>query len=180
MKKKALRKAEEFFLFFLAVSMLGWLYEVILEVFIYRWGFSNRGVLLGPYCVVYGAGSLVLLFCLSGLRRRRIYIGKVNVVPILVFCAIVLLATFVELGASYLMEWTQGDWMWDYSRFWLNFEGRIAPNPGIRFGIGGMAILYLLHPLFERLLHKCSDRHLTAISAIAAAIFLCDCLWLLR
>lgn len=179
MEKKTLRKAEELFLFFLAVSMLGWLYEVILEVFIYRWGFSNRGVLLGPYCVVYGAGSLVLLFCLGGLLRRRIAIGRINITPILVFLAIVLLTTLVELGASYLMEWTQGDWMWDYSRFWLNFEGRIAPNPSIRFGIGGMVILYLLHPPFERLLRKCSDRRLGCIAGLAAAIFAMDCIFYL-
>ena len=40
--------------------------------------------------------------------------------------------------------------MWDYTRFAFNFQGRIALNPSIRFGIGGMVILYLLQPLFEK------------------------------
>ena len=48
------RKIEEYFLYFILYSMIGWFYEVFLEVVVYRWGFSNRGVLFGPYCVVYG------------------------------------------------------------------------------------------------------------------------------
>ena len=28
-------------------AVLGWSYEVILETFIYQWGFTNRGVLFG-------------------------------------------------------------------------------------------------------------------------------------
>ena len=52
-------KAERYFLCFLSYSVLGWLYEVFLEVVVYRWGFSNRGVLFGPYCPIYGVGALV-------------------------------------------------------------------------------------------------------------------------
>ena len=48
------------------------------------------------------------------------------------------------------MEFTQGGWLWDYTRFSFNFEGRIALNPSIRFGIGGMVFLYLLQPLFKK------------------------------
>ena len=43
--------------------VIGWLYEVFLEVVIYRWGFSNRGILVGPYLPIYGIGALVFLLC---------------------------------------------------------------------------------------------------------------------
>lgn len=171
-----MQKIEKLFFFFLATSVLGWLYEVILEVFVYRWGFSNRGVLTGPYCVVYGVGSLLLLFCLHRLLARRICVGRINIAPALVFLAIVLLTTLVELGASYLMEWLHGNWAWDYTRFWLHFEGRIAPNPSIRFGIGGMVILYLLYPLFARLIQKIPAQKLHLFAGCAALLFGLDCI----
>ena len=44
-----LRRLQEIYLYFFLYCVIGWLYEVFLEVVIYRWGFSNRGVLFGPY-----------------------------------------------------------------------------------------------------------------------------------
>lgn len=49
---------QKYFLCFVFYSVFGWCYEVFLEVVVYRWGFSNRGVLFGPYCPVYGVGAL--------------------------------------------------------------------------------------------------------------------------
>lgn len=171
------RKIEEYFLYFILYSMIGWLYEVFLEVVIYRWGFSNRGVLLGPYCVVYGFGALLLIFLLTRLKKKKIKIKKVNITPILVFIGIVVITTLVELIASYIMEFTRGEWLWDYTRFSFNFEGRIALNPSIRFGIGGMIFLYLLQPLFEKLTSNLSDRKLNIIFVSVAIVFAIDLLY---
>ena len=142
------RKVQEYFFYFMLYSMIGWIYEVFLEVVVYRWGFSNRGVLFGPYCVIYGFGALILIFTLGGLQKKKIYLGKILATPLLVFVGIVVITTVVELIGSYIMEFTSGGWMWDYTRFAFNFQGRIALNPSIRFGIGGMIFLYVLQPLF--------------------------------
>ena len=171
------RKIEEYFLYFILYSMIGWFYEVFLEVVIYRWGFSNRGVLFGPYCVVYGFGALLLILLLTRLKKKKIKIKKVNITPILVFIGIVVITTLVELIASYIMEFTRGEWLWDYTRFSFNFEGRIALNPSIRFGIGGMIFLYLLQPLFEKLTSNLSDKKLNIISVLVAIVFAIDLLY---
>ena len=65
-KSKWMEAVQSYVLYFFFYSMLGWLYEVFLEVVVYRWGFTNRGVLLGPYCPVYGVGALVFLLAFSG------------------------------------------------------------------------------------------------------------------
>ena len=174
MKKNKLRTGAEYFIYFMMYSVLGWIYEVFLEVVVYRWGFSNRGVLFGPYCVIYGFGALILILSLSWLQKRRIYAGKLLITPFLVFIGIVVITTVVELIGSYIMEFTQGGWMWDYSDYFANFQGRIALNPSIRFGIGGMVFLYLLQPLFRRLCSKLSDRAVYGTAAVLAVIFLCD------
>ena len=171
------KKFAEYYLYFMMYSILGWIYEVFLEVVVYRWGFSNRGVLFGPYCIIYGTGALILIFCLSGLQKKRIYLGKVLITPVLVFIGIVVITTVLELIASYIMEFTQGEWLWDYTRFSFNFEGRIALNPSIRFGIGGMVFLYLLQPLFRKLTGKMSDKVLYTVSLILLILFIADIIY---
>ena len=44
------RNIQSYFLYFLLYEILGWLYEVFLEVVIYRWGYSDRG-----FCLVHTA-----------------------------------------------------------------------------------------------------------------------------
>lgn len=172
------RKLQSYFLYFMLYSMIGWCYEVFLEVIVYRWGFSNRGVLFGPYCVVYGFGALILIFSLTWLQKKKITCWRIPVTPFLVFIGIVIITTIVELIASYIMEFTTGSWLWDYTRFSFNFQGRIALNPSIRFGIGGMIFLYLLQPLFERITRKLPGRILTGICSAMAFILLIDIIYI--
>ena len=166
-----------YFLFFVLYSILGWLYEVFLEVVVYRWGFSNRGVLFGPYCVIYGVGALIIIFALGRLKRTPVRIGRVSITPILVFLGIVVLTTALELLGSYIMELTHGSWQWDYRHYAFNFQGRIALNPSIRFGIGGMVFLYILQPLFEKLANRMPRRTLLLISGALAVLMAIDCLF---
>ena len=161
------RKTAEYFLYFIMYSVFGWLYEVFLEVVVYRWGFSNRGVLFGPWCVVYGVGALILIFSLSGLQKKKLYLGRIPVTPFLVFIGIVVITTIVELIASYIMEFTQGGWLW----------GRIALNPSIRFGIGGMVFLYLLQPLFRKLTDRMSNKVLYTTAGVLLALFVADIIY---
>ena len=146
------------FLCFLAYSALGWLYEVALETVVYRWGFSNRGFLFGPYLPVYGVGALLIVLCLRGLAHRRLCLGRVNVMPAVVFLAIMALTTAVELAASYLLEWKTGGWLWDYTRYAIQWQGRICLSASVRFGLGGMVFLYVLQPLFEAGLERLGAR----------------------
>lgn len=169
-----LRKINEMYLLFFSMSVMGWLYEVFLEVVVYRWGFSNRGILFGPYCPVYGIGTLILLLCLQPIKERKT--GNKFITAIIVFIGILLLTSVIELIASYIMEWTVGDWMWDYTRFTLNFQGRIALNPGVRFGIGGMVFLYILHPIYIKIISKLSDRTVSLTALLCMAVFMIDCI----
>lgn len=172
-----LKKTSQYFLYFIMYSIIGWLYEVFIEVVIYRWGFTNRGVLFGPYCIIYGVGSLLLIFCLRNLQNKKIYLGKLCITPILVFLGIVIITTIVELIGSYIMEIITGGWLWDYSHYAFNFEGRIALNPSIRFGIGGMIFLYILQPLFEKIVKKLSNKSLFIIAGILAVIIVIDTIY---
>lgn len=164
------------FLCFLAYSVLGWVYEVALETVVYHWGFSNRGFLFGPYLPVYGVGALLIVWCLRGLTRRRLRLGRVNVTPAVVFLAVMALTTAVELAASYLLEWCTGGWLWDYTRYAIQWQGRICLSASVRFGLGGMVFLYLLQPLFEGGLHRLGPRRRTALFWVLFVPFCADLL----
>lgn len=170
-------KLNKYFICFMLYSIIGWLYEVFLEVVIYKWGFSNRGVLFGPYCPVYGFGALTFIFLLSKLKNHKIKIGKLNITPIFVFLGIIFIATTMELITSYILEIFNGKWLWDYSSYNFNFEGRIALNPSIRFGLGGLLFMYILQPLFDKILKKIGSKKTSLIATVFFIIIFCDCLY---
>lgn len=175
-KKARIDAFQTWFLYFWTYCVLGWCYEVFLEVVVYRWGFSNRGFLWGPYLPVYGVGALLILGCLGRLKNRPLRVGRVNLMPAVVFLAVVALTTVVELIASYLLEWTTGGWLWDYTRYAIQWQGRICLSASLRFGVGGMVILYLLQPLLEKGMDRLGDRRRRIVFAVLFTVFVLDCI----
>ena len=111
------------FLYFLLYSFIGWVYEIFLEVVVYRWGYSDRGVLFGPYCPVYGVGALVFLLCFGRLMARPGSPAFRAVRVLLVFLGCMLTATALELATSYFLEALTGSWPWQtYVNYGIHFQ----------------------------------------------------------
>ena len=174
-----LDRTSRWFLYFFLYSVLGWCYEVFLEVVVYRWGFSNRGVLFGPYCPVYGVGALAFLLTLyRWIQGKPVKVKLLRLPAVVLGCG--LIATAIELVASYLCEAALGSWPWQtYVQYAINFQGRIALSPSIRFGLGGALFLYVLQPLFERLVGAMSGKVRHRVFAVAASVMGIDALVLL-
>ena len=159
-------------LWFLAYSILGWVYEVFLEVVVYRWGFSDRGVLFGPYCPVYGFGAVAFLLCFRRLTRSR---RPLWLRLILAFLGCMAVATALELATSYVLEWITGSWPWQtYVDYAINFEGRIALSPSVRFGLGGVVFLFVLQPLLERATGTLPERWRIVLPQVVTVWLLAD------
>lgn len=165
--KKAVLGVSEYFLYFFAYSVVGWCYEVFLETVVYRWGFSNRGVLFGPYCPVYGFGMLLFLFTVYRLIKNKPAKVRILMIPVVIVgCA--LIATAVELLTSYICEFFTGSWPWQtYADYRINFQARIALSPSIRFGLGGALFLYLVQPLFSRIAVRLGDKKIPFAAVLA-------------
>lgn len=156
------------FLVFLAYSVFGWCYEVFLETVVYGWGFSNRGFLFGPYCPVYGFGALLLLVFLRPLQKYRV-LGA-----LLVFLGTMLLATSVELLTSYILEALTGGWLWDYRSYAVQYDGRIALSPSLRFGLGGLLFLYGIQPFLEKAAAKAGAGRCRKAGRVLGALVMAD------
>lgn len=167
-------KLRKYIVFFLMYSVFGWCYEVFLEVVVYRWGFSNRGFLFGPYTPIYGFGALIFIAVIYPFIKEQRWQKKLAyVLPVFLGCMVI--ATLLELGASYLMEWTTGSWPWQtYVDYNYNFQARIALSPSIRFGIGGVVFIYIFQPIFEILVSKLKEKQLTKVAITIISILLID------
>jgi uncharacterized membrane protein len=173
---------QKWFLVFLIYAVIGWIYEVVLETFIYKWGFSNRGVLFGPYCPIYGTGALVFLFfynkCLKGknISKNKWINGLVKIILTFLLCMVV--ATIIELAASYILEFFTGKWLWmTYVNYKYNFQGRIALSTSLRFGLGGLVFIFLIQPLLDKLCLKLKGKALDIISIVLAIIVIIDAIY---
>lgn len=168
------KNLKKYFLYFLFYSFLGWTYEVILGLVFYNLGFVNRGFLFGPYLPIYGIGSLIFIILLEKSMQNKIKILNINIMPLIVFFIVVLLTTILELISTYIMDVTVGGWLWDYSYEYMNFQGRIALIPSIRFGFGGIIILYIIHPLCKKIINSINSTQFDKLAFILVIIFLLD------
>jgi len=168
------RRFFEYTVFFIIYAMIGWIYEVVLETFIYKWGFSNRGVLFGPWLPVYGFGASIFLVLWYRLIREKKVTVKLAMIPV-IFILTMLTATLLELITSYLCEWIMGSWPWQtYSDYKINFQGRIALSPSVRFGIGGVVFLYVIQPFLDKLVEKFSDRAIKKTAIVILSVLAVD------
>ena len=177
--KEKLKSCEKLLIYFILYAMIGWIYEVFLEVVVYRWGFSNRGVLFGPYCPVYGFGALAFIFTIYPIIKNKSGWKKYALIP-LVFIGCMAIATLLELITSYLCEFFMGSWPWQtYATSYpgTNFQGRIALSPSIRFGLGGTVFLYVLQPVFENFTDHRSEKQLKIISICISCILVIDMIY---
>ena len=172
-----MEKTRKYFMYFILYSIFGWCYEVFLEVFIYKWGFSNRGVLFGPYCPVYGVGALAFIFMVYPLIKDKDIKKRIIMIPV-VFVLTMITATVIELISSYICELIFGSWPWQtYVSYKYNFQARIALSPSIRFGIGGILFLYILQPIFEKFCNNIGKKRLTIISNIIFVLLVIDSIY---
>ncbi len=171
-----MKKISNLVIYFMLYAIVGWIYEVFLEVVVYHWGFSNRGVLFGPWLPVYGFGALIFILLIYPLIKNKSVKKKIILIPV-VFLGCMISATLLELLTSYLCEAFMGSWPWQtYSDYKINFQGRIALSPSIRFGLGGTIFLYLLQPLFDKVCDKLGKKTII-ISIIILIVLGLDCIY---
>lgn len=149
---------------FFIFCFVGWIWEVTLA-FITEGMFVNRGTLHGPWLPIYGTGGIAILVLLKKLRSR----------PALEFVAAMALCGAIEYFSSWYLEITHdGQRWWDYTGYFFNLNGRICAEGLLTFGLGGLAVVYLLAPALDDLLRRANVRVLTVVAAVLLVAYCCD------
>ena len=94
--------------------------------------------------------------------------------PWLEFWATVVVCGVVEYFTAYYLETVYDRRWWDYAGYFLNLHGRICAEGLLVFGLGGMAIVHGVAPLFDNLLHKVRRSVLIGLCAALVALFCVD------
>ena len=149
---------------FFIFCFVGWVWEVSLA-FISEGMFVNRGTLHGPWLPIYGTGGVIILVLLKKLREK----------PALEFVAAMVLCGCLEYFSSWYLEMTHdGQRWWDYTGYFLNINGRICAEGLLTFGLGGLAIVYLLAPVLDNLLSRIDARKLGIVAAVLLVLYCAD------
>lgn len=157
-----LNNIENIFFYFIFYSVLGWVYETIL-CSLEAGHAVNRGFLNGPYCPIYGFGSIMFLTLLG---------SETNVALIFVSGAII--ACAVEYVTSFVMEKAFGARWWDYSTQKYNLNGRICLGAAVVFGAFAVILIKFLHPAAYSTFSALPAPLFLAIDAAAVIIFILD------
>ena len=149
--KKVFEKIRCVMIYFICFSFIGWMYEEILFL-VEDHIVVNRGFLYGPWLPVYGFGGIIIYCLFYKLKNKPIKIKKINIRPLLLFIYITLMSVSVELLTTYILDLLKIDWtkLWTYENNFMNFQGRIALVPGLKFGLIGICVMYLIVPLIDK------------------------------
>ncbi len=148
---------------FLCYSVLGWLIEGSVLLVAER-RLVNSGFLTGPVVPIYGVGALAILWSTADVRHE----------PLLVFCAGVVLASAVEFATHWSLQRIFGIVLWDYSGRLGSVQGRVCLVNSLGFGVGALAVVYLLDPFLQDILGQLDPLLLVAAASASAAVLLVD------
>lgn len=154
---------ECYVLLFFAMAMLGWLMEVVCKLIQFH-RFINRGFLIGPYCPIYGFGSVLIVLLLERYAEH----------PAVVFFMGMLVCGVLEYVTSYGMEKLFHARWWDYSGRRFNLDGRVCAGTLIPFGLLGLLLVYVLKPGLFSLLERLPRGWLDGLSIGLTLMILAD------
>ena len=152
-----------YFLIFFIYSIIGWITETIYAS-IKEKKIVNRGFLIGPYCPIYGCGSILMILYLTQYKNNFIT----------VFLLSMFICCFLEYLTSYLMEKIFKARWWDYSDKKYNLNGRICGENALLFGLGGLSIIYIINPLVNHIIKLFNPTITVTLSIIFFIIFTID------
>ena len=127
---------------FFIFSILGFIIETLLA-FIFNYKF-NSGFLYGPYSIVYGIGSIIIILIYKYLNKK---INKNILIYILLFLFCSLLLTILEIIGGYSIELIFHKIFWKYNDNIILFKYS-SLKMFIIFGISSITFIKFIYPLF--------------------------------
>ena len=149
--------------FFCIYAVLGWCTEVIYAA-VTKGVFINRGFLNGPVCPIYGFGVVLVVALLEPFKEKRI----------LLFFAAMIVTSLLELITGFILEKVFHERWWDYSDKPFNIGGYICLAFSIVWGLACMAVVEIVHPIIETLVHHLDNPVGAVILAVVLIAFAAD------
>lgn len=132
----------ELFWMLVIFSILGFFIETIWCLIKNGYIESRKGLVLGPFCPIYGVGAVILIVLLLSLRHNTIKLALGSF----------FYGSVVEYLFSFLQENLFGTISWDYSNMPFNMDGRICLIYSLVWAILGVVIIKYIYPYVDILI----------------------------
>ena len=131
------------FAYFLVYSFLGYLIETCFALISGGVLECRQSFLYGPFCAIYGVGSVALVLILKSKFSKNNYT---------LFWGGVLIGSITEYLVSFLGEIILGIKWWDYSDKFLNINGRVCLIYSLFWGILALYLIKSVNPKVDKMI----------------------------
>ena len=153
-------------IYFIIYSFIGFVVETLFALVNYNVLESRKSFLYGPFCGIYGVGAVVLILVL------RLF-NKNNYTLFLGGC---ITGSIIEYIMSFLGEILFGVRWWDYSKRFLNINGRICLLYSIFWGVLSLILIRIINPTIDKFIDyiksKINLRILKILTSIAMILMI--------
>ena len=125
--------------YFIIYSIAGWGLESVFRSFCEK-RLLNTGFLNGPFCPIYGIGSIIMLLFLEKFQDNIVVLFTISLLVLSVW----------EYVVGVLLERVFKTKYWDYSDHKINIKGRVCLSNSIYWGILGVIFIKFIHPFIYR------------------------------
>lgn len=151
---------------FHAFSFFGWLAETVIHLM--RDGaFLKNPLLFGPWIPLYGIYGILVLLIVKKLFKN----------PVFAFLANFFLFSILEYIFNFLIDLMFHIHYRDYSRYFLNLNGRIYLGGCISFALLGCAFLYYLAPRWTEKYMKLGHTNRITLCVLLSILFTADLIY---
>ena len=152
----------QYLISFIVFSFLGWCVQVGYHA-VYNRTFHNNGMLLGPFCPIYGFGTIVMMICVQNIQNIFVLTA-----------AVFLLNAVLELSAGFLIHLITHNRLWNYEHERYNFHGYICLKFTLIWTVCGLIAYKLIIPMLFDLIDKFPEWSLLTGILIFYSILLLD------
>lgn len=160
-KQKIVNKLFSIIMFFTIGCFIGVVFETVLCYFQRGYFESRKGLIYGPFNVVYGVGIVAVVLVLERFKKNL---------------SLFLMGSLVGGIIEYLCSWVQeivfNTTSWNYSNYFLNFNGRTSIYHMMWWGILSLVLMKLIYPGINKLIFKIKEDKRLIISIIIIIFFI--------
>ena len=168
MEEKEKFEFKELIWLFVFGCFIGFVLEQSFYVIKYHEYVSKQGLLYGPFKPIYGFGAILFTWIYYLVKKKT---------KIRYFIVGILIGSTFEYLSSWIIEKIYHSYVWDYSSFKYNINGRIYLPYCIVWGIISLLWASFIYPFFKRTYNKYKERrHFKIITIIVTILMVLDCL----
>lgn len=154
--------------YFIIYSFAGFVIETLFALINYNVLESRKSFLYGPFCGIYGVGAVTLILLLKFFNKNNYTL----------FFGGAVIGSTVEYTMSFLGEKLFDARWWDYSKRFLNINGRTCLLYSIFWGILSLILMRMINPVVDKFIDwvkkKVKIELLRAITSVAMIFLMAD------